>query len=324
MMDTATAARAVQGRLVGANVRFTRVATDTRMLAPGDLFVALKGERFDGHDFVDAARQQGAVAALVALDRANALGGNLIAVPDPLHALGALAAHWRARFALPVIAIVGSNGKTTVKEMLAAILRAHFGPAQVQATKGNLNNAIGLPLTLLGLRAEHAVAAIEVGMNHPGETAELAAIAQPTVAVINNAQREHQEFMRSVADVAAEHAAIVRALPAGGTVVLNADDAHADVWRAAAREREGVRVLDFALDADAAVRLRRAATPADPTIAFATPAGDATVAPCGTRDGTTCRMRSRPSRRRWPSAFRSRRSCAGSRTFVPSPGGSSR
>jgi UDP-N-acetylmuramoyl-tripeptide--D-alanyl-D-alanine ligase len=271
MMDTATAARAVAGRMLGTNVRFTRVATDTRMLAPGDLFVALRGERFDGHDFVDAAREKGAVAALVAIDRANALAGNLIAVQDPLRALGALAAHWRAQFALPVIAIVGSNGKTTVKEMLAAILRAHFGAAKVLATKGNLNNAIGLPLTLLGLRAEHAVAAIELGMNHPGETAELAAIAQPTVAVINNAQREHQEFMRSVSIVAAEHAAIVRALPAGGTLVLNADDAHAAVWRVAARQREGVRVLDFALDADASIRLRGAATP---PIAFATPAGE--------------------------------------------------
>ena len=103
MMDTATAARAVEGRMLGANVRFTRVATDTRTLAPGDLFVALKGERFDGHDFVDAARERGAAAALVALDRADALPGNRIAVPDPLAALGVLAAHWRARFALPVI-----------------------------------------------------------------------------------------------------------------------------------------------------------------------------------------------------------------------------
>jgi UDP-N-acetylmuramoyl-tripeptide--D-alanyl-D-alanine ligase len=277
MMDTATAARAVHGRMLGANVQFARVATDTRTLAPGDLFVAIKGERFDGHDFVGAAFERGAAAALVAADRAGGLTGNLIAVPDSLGALGALAAHWRARFTIPVIVIVGSNGKTTVKEMLAAILRAHYGDARVLATEGNLNNAIGLPLTLLRLRAGHEVAAIELGMNHPGETAELAAIAQPTVALINNAQREHQEFMRSIAEVAAEHAALVGALPAGGTAVLNADDPSVDVWRAAARARAGLRTIDFALDHPAAVRLRGEPVPAGGPVAFATPVGDASA-----------------------------------------------
>ena len=277
MMDTATAARAVHGRMLGANVRFTRVATDTRALAPGDLFVALKGERFDGHDYVGVAFARGAAAALVAADRAGALTGNLIAVPDSLAALGALARHWRARFAVPVVVVVGSNGKTTVKEMLAAMLRAHYGDAHVLATEGNLNNAIGLPLTLLRFRAEHEVAAIELGMNRPGETAELAAIAQPTVAVVNNAQREHQEFMRSIAEVAAEHAALVRALPDGGTAVLNADDPSVGAWRAAARERPGVRVLEFALDHPAAIHLRGGPVPMDGPLAFATPAGDATA-----------------------------------------------
>jgi len=275
MMDTATAARAVHGRMLGPNVRFARVATDTRTLAPGDLFVAIRGERFDGHDFVGTAFERGAAAALVAADRAGTLAGNLIAVPDSLAALGALAAHWRSRFAVPVIVIVGSNGKTTVKEMLAAILRAHYGDAHVLATEGNLNNAIGLPLTLLRLRAEHRVAAIELGMNHPGETAELAAIAQPTVALINNAQREHQEFMRSIAEVAAEHAALVAALSAGGTAVLNADDPSVEVWRGAARERTGVRVIEFALDHPGAIRLRGEFAPAGGAVAFATPAGDA-------------------------------------------------
>jgi len=275
MMDTATAAGAVHGRMLGANVRFTRVATDTRTLAPGDLFVAIRGERFDGHDFVGTAFERGAAAALVTADRAGGLKGNLIAVPDSLAALGALAAHWRTRFAAPVIVVVGSNGKTTVKEMLAAILRAHYGEAHVLATEGNLNNAIGLPLTLLRLRAGHEVAAIELGMNHPGETAELAAIAQPTVALINNAQREHQEFMRSIAEVAAEHAALIAALPAGGTAVLNADDPSVEVWRAATRARAGVRVIEFALDHPAAIRLRGEFAPAGGPVAFATPAGDA-------------------------------------------------
>jgi UDP-N-acetylmuramoyl-tripeptide--D-alanyl-D-alanine ligase len=276
MMDTATAARAVAGRMLGGNVRFSRVATDSRTLAVGDLFVAIKGERFDGHDFVAAAFERGAVAALVAEDRADALAGNLVVVREPLAALGRLAAHWRARFAIPVIVVVGSNGKTTVKEMLAAILRAHYGERRVLATRGNQNNAVGLPLTLLRLRDEHAAAAIELGMNHPGETAELAAIARPTVALVNNAQREHQEFMKSVADVALEHAALVRALSDGGTAVVNADDPSADVWRAAARERPGVRIVDFALAHPAAIRLRSAPTAAD-AMRITTPSGDATL-----------------------------------------------
>jgi UDP-N-acetylmuramoyl-tripeptide--D-alanyl-D-alanine ligase len=276
MMDTATAARAVNGRMLGGNVRFARVATDTRTLAAGDLFVAIKGERFDGHDFVGAAFERGAAAALVGEDRAGALAGNLVVVKEPLAALGRLAAHWRARFAIPVIVVVGSNGKTTVKEMLAAILRTHYGERRVLATQGNLNNAIGLPLTLLRLREEHAAAAIELGINHPGETAELAAIAHPTVALVNNAQREHQEFMRSVADVAIEHAALVRALSDGGTAVVNADDPSVGVWRAAARERPGVRVIDFALAHPASIRLRKAQTAAD-ALEIATPAGDATL-----------------------------------------------
>jgi len=292
MMDTATAARAVDGRMLGENVPFNRVTTDTRTLAEGDLFVALKGERFDGHDFVAIAQKRGAAAAIVDADRAHSLPGNRIAVADPLAALGRLAANWRARFRLPVFVVVGSNGKTTVKEMLAAILRSHHGAAKVLATAGNLNNAIGLPLTLLGLREEHAAAVIELGMNHPGETAELAAIAQPTVAIINNAQREHQEFMKTVADVAAEHASVLRALPAGGVAVLNADDPHVDIWHAAARKRSGVRIAEFALDAPAPTRLLAAGgqstkliagdmtageTTVRESIVFATPAGEGTV-----------------------------------------------
>ena len=277
MMDTATAARAVAGRAVGANVHFARVSTDTRVLAPGDLFVALAGERFDGHDFVGDAFQRGAAAALVAADRAATLAGPLIAVPDTQAALLALAAHWRARFAIPVVVVVGSNGKTTVKEMLAAILRAHYGAGHVLATEGNFNNAIGLPLTLLALNEAHRAAVIELGMNHRGETAELAAIAQPTVALVNNAQREHQEFMRTVGEVAAEHAELIRALPPGGIAVIYADDPHVEVWRDAARGRPGVSVIEFALEQKAAVRGRwTAGAPGSPLV-LSTPAGDMTV-----------------------------------------------
>ena len=244
MMDTKTAAKAVDGQLIGDNVGFRRVVTDSRALEAGDLFVALKGERFDGHEFVAAALAQGATAALVADDRAATLQGDLIAVRNPLDALGRLAAFWRARFDIPLAVVVGSNGKTTVKEMTAAIFRAHYGDEAVLATQGNLNNAIGLPLSLLRVRESHRAAVVELGMNHRGETRELGAIAQPTIAIVNNAQREHQEFMTSVKEVAAEHADAILALRPRGTAVINAGDAHADTWRAAARTA-GAAVVDF-------------------------------------------------------------------------------
>ena len=231
---------------------FSRVTTDTRSIAPGDLFVALRGERFDGHDFVAQAFAGGAAAALVARDRAEGLEGNLIAVDEPLVALGMLAAHWRSRFDIPVAVVVGSNGKTTTKEMIASVFRAGVGAAAVAVTPGNFNNAIGLPLAVLGLREAQRLAVFEIGMNHRGETRELAAIARPTICVVTNAQREHQEFMRSVDEVAAEHADAVRALPAGGTAVVNADDPHAQVWRDAAKD-VGASVVDFALEGAAAV-----------------------------------------------------------------------
>jgi UDP-N-acetylmuramoyl-tripeptide--D-alanyl-D-alanine ligase len=269
MMDTATAARAVAGTLSGPNVTFDRVTTDSRALQAGDLFVALKGERFDGHDFVAQAFQNGAVAAIVAVERAAALAGrgdrSLLAVADPLAALGGLAAFWRRHFVLPVVAVVGSNGKTTVKEMIAAILRAEFGVEAVLATTGNFNNQVGLPLMVLGLRSVHRVAVFEIGMNHPGETAALAGIAQPTIALINNAQREHQEFMKSVADVAAEHAAALNALPTDGVAAFNTDDDYAAFWNGVVARRNaegaGITVRDFGLLAPAAVSARCRAEP---------------------------------------------------------------
>jgi len=276
MMDTATAARAVGGSVVGASVAFLRVTTDTRGLAPGDLFVALRGERFDGHDFVAAAFAAGAAAALVERSRAATLAGNLVAVEDPLPALGALAAFWRERFEIPVAVVAGSNGKTTTKEMIASIFRAAAGDAAVAATPGNFNNAIGLPLALLALRSPHRLAVFEIGMNHRGETRELAEIAQPTIAVITNAQREHQEFMRSVDEVAAEHADVLRALRGRGTAVLNADDPRVDTWRAVAHEL-GHRVVTFGLDHAADVSARHAAHPEGGALALASPEGSAHV-----------------------------------------------
>lgn len=243
------------GWIAGARVegdgtrRFTRVHTDSRTVAPGDLFVALRGERFDAHDFIADVAAKGAAAVLVERDvSAAAPGLPAIVAPDTRIALGQLGAGWRARFTLPTVAVTGSNGKTTVKEMIAAIFAAAVGEPQRLATGGNLNNDIGLPLTVLRMRPSHRLAVLELGMNHPGETASLAAIAQPTVAVITNAQREHQEFMVSVEAVAHEHASILAALPAGGTAVFPVDaasgGAHAGIWRAAAGSRP---VLTFGL-----------------------------------------------------------------------------
>ncbi|HEY6898560.1 MAG TPA: Mur ligase family protein, partial [Rhodocyclaceae bacterium] len=230
-----------------ADVRFEQVFSDSRSVAPRGLFIALDGERFDGHDFVKDVLAAGAAAAMVSAKWAAQHGSGLplLVVEDTRLGLGRLAAAWRRRFDLPVIGVTGSNGKTTVKEMCASILRAHYGEDAVLATAGNLNNDIGLPLTLLRLRSHHRAAVIEIGMNHPGETAELAAIAAPTVGLINNAQREHQEFMKTVAAVAEEHAALLAALPPDGIAVINADDEYADVWRRAAAGRP---LLGFGID----------------------------------------------------------------------------
>ncbi|MBO4121715.1 UDP-N-acetylmuramoyl-tripeptide--D-alanyl-D-alanine ligase [Cupriavidus gilardii] len=254
MTDLQQAAGWIAGaRIEGDGARqFARVHTDSRTVEPGDLFVALRGERFDAHDFIADVAARGAAAVLVERDvSAVAPGLPAIIAPDTRVALGQLGAGWRARFTLPTVAVTGSNGKTTVKEMIAAIFAAAVGEPQRLATGGNLNNDIGLPLTVLRLRQSHRLAVLELGMNHPGETATLAAIAQPTVAVITNAQREHQEFMVSVEAVAHEHASILAALPADGTAVFPVDaasgGAHADIWRAAAGSRP---VLTFGLTED--------------------------------------------------------------------------
>jgi UDP-N-acetylmuramoyl-tripeptide--D-alanyl-D-alanine ligase len=289
MMDAATAAQAIAGEVVGGNAWFTGVTTDSRAVVPGDLFVAIAGERFDGHDFVASAFAHGASAAIVSNERLEALreadsgvdAGSLLAVADPLRALGALARFWRRRFAIPLAAVVGSNGKTTVKEMIASILRVQFGAEHVLATAGNLNNEIGMPLTLLRLSPEHRAAVIEIGMNHPGETAALAGIAQPTIGLINNAQREHQEFMKSVSDVAAEHAALLAALPRGGIAVINADDDFASFWRdVAARcnaEGKGIVVRDFGLVAAAGISARCSARAWGQVVELTTDVGTATI-----------------------------------------------
>ncbi len=243
-------ALAVQGRMIGADMRLEGVSTDTRTLAEGLLFIALSGERFDAHDFLDQAVAAGASALLVSDESKLPVGVSAVVVDDTRLALGRFAAAWRAQFALPVIAVTGSNGKTTTKEMIASILKAAFGAA-VLSTRGNLNNDIGLPLTLLGLRASHRAAVIEMGMNHPGEIAYLAPIGSPTVALVTNAQRAHLEGMGDMDEVAREKGSIFGGLQANGIAVINADDAYAFFWHGMAG-RHAVRT--FAIDTLADVR----------------------------------------------------------------------
>lgn len=250
------AAAMPEARIVGdASVSFQRVHSDTRSLRAGDLFVALRGERHDAHDFLFQARESGAVAVLAERGILEA-GLSGLLVRDSRAALGALAAAWRQRFDLPLVAVTGSNGKTTVTQMVAAILHAQVG-AGAFATVGNFNNDIGVPLTLLRLRDDevtaHRAGVVEIGMNHPGEIAPLAAMAAPTVALVNNAQREHLEFMADVRSVALENGAVFGALAPDGVAVFPADDAFTPLWRELAGAR---RTLTFALEGEADLRAR--------------------------------------------------------------------
>ncbi|MBT0962496.1 UDP-N-acetylmuramoyl-tripeptide--D-alanyl-D-alanine ligase [Denitromonas iodatirespirans] len=260
MIDLQTIAQALGAHATG-QASIDAVLSDSRTLVPGCLFVALRGERFDGHDYLDAARQAGAAAAMV--DRAYADahpdGGDLpwLVVNDTRQGLGALAAWWRRRFDIPVIGVTGSNGKTTVKEMCAAIAGAMVArkgllpDASVLATAGNFNNDIGMPLTLLRLRPEHCVAIIEMGMNHPGEIGYLSSLAAPTVAVISNALRAHLAGLGDLDAVAREKGAIYGGLIDGGVAVINADDAFAPYWQGINRDRQR---LSFGLGPTAEVR----------------------------------------------------------------------
>ncbi len=227
-------------QLVGdAQTCIQRVHTDSRTLQSGDLFVALKGERFDAHEFLPQVTATGATAALAEQGLLQAqLSG--VQVPDTRRALGQLAKGWRSQFVLPVIAVTGSNGKTTVTQMIASILRAGWGDDDL-ATQGNLNNDIGVPQTLLRLRAHHQCAVVELGMNHPGEIAGLARMTQPTVALVNNAQREHQEHMASIEAVAQENGEVIHALQLDGVAVFPADDTYTALWQSMAGDRPCMR-----------------------------------------------------------------------------------
>jgi murE/murF fusion protein len=205
------------------------VQTDSRKLDAGSVFVALRGDNFDGHDYLEQVAASGAVAAIV--DQTNPqVALPQIALGDTRTALLTLGRAWRKKFVLPIIAVTGSNGKTTTKEMIASILAEWVGEPNRLATMGNLNNELGVPLTLLRLRSHHQVAVIELGMNHPGEIAVLGGVTLPTVALVNNAQREHQEFMVSVEAVARENAAVFDSLMPGGVKVYPADDTFTTLW----------------------------------------------------------------------------------------------
>jgi UDP-N-acetylmuramoyl-tripeptide--D-alanyl-D-alanine ligase len=235
-------ARITGGRLVGASMPIGSVSTDSRALPSGALFVALKGPSFDGHEFVAAAMQRGAIGALV--ERELSLSIPQVVVADGLQALSAFARAWRREFAIPVVAITGSNGKTTTKEMVGAIL-SRLGPCLV--TQGNLNNHIGVPLTLMRLSKEHRTAVIEMGANHQGEIAALAAIAEPSIGIVTNAGAAHLEGFGGLEGVAHGKGELFRALPKSGAAIVNADDPFADFWRATAATAAADRLVTFGL-----------------------------------------------------------------------------
>lgn len=242
-------------RLVGPDASFDGVSTDSRKVGAGALFVALVGETFDAHNFLDQVAGQG-VAAVVVSRLPQGWTLPAIVVPDTLVALGRIAHAWRAQFDIPVIGVTGSNGKTTVKEMIASILAAAVGEDARLATQGNLNNEIGVPLTLFRLDASHRAAVVELGMNHPGEIGRLSAIATPTVGLVNNAQREHQEFMHTVEAVARENGSVLQALAADGVAVFPGDDTYTDLWRGLA----GCKALTFGLSEACDVRATHVAS----------------------------------------------------------------
>ncbi len=228
MMRLSEAAVVVNGTLYGEDAVFDGVSKDTRDIRPGDLYVAIRGPRFDGHDFVDKAVAAGAAGALVQQKHDTALAQ--IEVDDTVKALGRLAAGWRQRFDGVLIGLTGSNGKTTVKEMCRHILQQHVGASRVLATEGNLNNDIGMPLSLLKLHERHRYAVIEMGANHVGEIETLTQIAQPDIAILNNAGPAHLEGFGSLGNVARAKAEIFSGLRAGGTAIINLDDAFAPLW----------------------------------------------------------------------------------------------
>lgn len=226
-----------------AAANITQVSIDSRNIGPGGLFVALKGEHTDGHNFVEQVIRQGQTYALVAEDFKLDLP-NLIRVVDPALALGKFAASYRQLFSLPIVAITGSNGKTTVKEMLRSVCEQQFGQSSVLATRGNLNNHLGVPLTLCELTHEHQVLILEMGMNHRGELDYLSNLAQPTLAVVNNVLLAHAENFKSVADIAQAKSEIFNGLGATGLACVDLNNTFGRLWITKLKQA-GVRIYQY-------------------------------------------------------------------------------
>lgn len=231
MMTLSQLAQVINATWRGPDVTFTSVGADSRAIKAGQLFVALAGERFDGHAFVEEALAKGAAAVLINENSQPSTSSQpALIVADTYAALGQIAAYWRAQFSLPLIAVTGSAGKTTVKEMLASILQNACNPEHVLATEGNLNNHIGMPMTVLKLNAQHQYAVIEMGMNHRGEIAYLSEIAQPTIALINNAGSAHIGELGSLEAIAQAKGEIFTGLRSDGIAIINQDDRFAPLW----------------------------------------------------------------------------------------------
>jgi UDP-N-acetylmuramoyl-tripeptide--D-alanyl-D-alanine ligase len=267
--DLQAISAAAHGDLQGQDRVISGISTDTRHIGPGQVFVALVGDRFDGHDFIEQACRQGAMAVVVskAVDCACAR----IVVDDTRVALGLIAQAWRKQFTIPLIAVTGSNGKTTVKEMLSAIMSVRHSTL---STQGNLNNDIGVPLTLLRLRASHTCAVIEMGANHANEIAWLTKLAMPSVAIVNNAASAHLAGFGSLDGVAHAKGEIYSGLTNNGTAIINADDHYAPLWQ---KLCEGKRILRFGLDNQAEVTADWQANDIGSQIDLHTPQGDTQI-----------------------------------------------
>lgn len=273
MFSLVDAAAALDARRTGADVEVHRVVIDSRRVQPGDLFVALPGERVDGHDYVDGALAAGAAGAIVSdASRVTSADASLIVVPDVRIALGRLGAWWRGRLSPVVIGVTGSNGKTTLKEMLASILRTHAGTDAVLATEGNLNNDLGVPLMLLRLTAQHRFAVLEMGMNHLDEIRYLTGLAKPHVAVINNAGTAHIGELGSRENIARAKGEIFEGLGADGVKVINADDDFRDFWRGIV---PAARTVTFGMAHPADVSARWEQASAGSLVTLHTPQGSA-------------------------------------------------
>ena len=270
-MQLSKAAEILQTTYQGEDICFFGCSTDTRSLIDKALFIALRGENFDGHDYIDKAKAAGASAVLVEEKQGRVIPS--IVVKNARHAMGELAKNWRASFSIPLVAITGSNGKTTVKEMVAAILKCK---APVLATQGNLNNDIGVPLTLFGLGDEHQYAVIEIGANHSGEIAWLSEISQPTAAVITQCAPAHLEGFGSVEGVAQAKSEIYSGLLNDGIAVINGDDDFADFWL---QESQHANQLTFGLDSHNEVTAKSIRIEnGKPSLQMISPVGDIDIA----------------------------------------------